>query len=117
RELLDLVWPSDSPGCGAPATPAGCCPGCRAALAAPGPGSIPLGGVPLWAAAGYDGVARRLLLAYKERGAVALADPLGNALAGAVTTGATLRQAVRALTAAAAPPVAAAVVAATARYR
>jgi predicted amidophosphoribosyltransferase len=45
---------------------------------------VPHGLPPPWAVAAYDGVARELLLSYKERGAVGLGSLLAVALAGAI---------------------------------
>jgi ComF family protein len=84
-DLLDLVLPRDCAGCSVPGRTL--CPRCAEALtarpAACGPTPAPAGMPPLVAAAAYDGVVRSLLLAHKERGRLALAGPLGRALAGA----------------------------------
>jgi len=71
------------PGCSAPS--AGLCATCAAELGTPAlltPDAAP--GLPVVAAAGYDGTWRRALVAYKERQAWGLARPLGAALALAV---------------------------------
>ncbi|MFE6871477.1 ComF family protein [Kitasatospora sp. NPDC057692] len=79
--LLDVLLPAPCAGCGADRGQL--CPGCRRILATARPG--PSSALP-WAhaAAPYDGPVRRLLLAHKERGALRLAGPLGETLAGAV---------------------------------
>ncbi len=68
------------------------CPECRAALTGtapsrvrpvPEPSALPV----VHAAAPYEDAVRAVLLAHKERGALALAGPLGTALAGAVRAG------------------------------
>ncbi|MGA5317853.1 ComF family protein [Streptomyces pseudogriseolus] len=90
RDLTDLVLPAECGGCGRPR--AVLCARCRTALSgrapcrvrpAPEPPRLP----PVHAAAPYDGEVRAALLAHKERGALALARPLGEALAGAVRAG------------------------------
>jgi predicted amidophosphoribosyltransferase len=85
--LLDLVLPRRCAGCAVPGC--GLCPDCRAVLAGPplgrvldGPRRLP----PLAAAAAYAGPVRGVLLAHKEHGRLALARPLGAALAAAVAT-------------------------------
>jgi predicted amidophosphoribosyltransferase len=84
-DLLDLVLPRDCAGCSAPGRTL--CPRCAGALTgrpvAHRPSPAPSGLPPIVAAAAYDGVVRSLLLAHKERGRLALAGPLGRALAGA----------------------------------
>lgn len=84
--LLDVLFPGTCAGCGRPGPQ--CCAGCRADLAGPAalawPRPAPAGLPPPWAVAGYDGPARQLLLAYKERGAAGLARVLATPLATAV---------------------------------
>ncbi len=90
RDLTDLVLPAECGGCGR--ARAVLCPECRAALSgaapcrvrpAPEPPGLPV----VHAAAPYEDEVRAVLLAHKERGALALAEPLGSALAGAVRAG------------------------------
>ncbi|MEJ5866148.1 phosphoribosyltransferase family protein [Pseudokineococcus sp. 5B2Z-1] len=76
-----LVWPVACPGCGAPDVP--WCAPCRAVLAAPPLGLVELPvatAPPVRAAARYDGAARGLLLAWKERGRHDLSPLLADAL-------------------------------------
>ncbi|MFI9003521.1 ComF family protein [Streptomyces sp. NPDC053541] len=87
REMAGLVLPGSCGGCGRPRT--ALCPSCAVELTgaarrvrpAPEPPGLPV----VFAAAAYEGATRAVLLAHKERGALALAGPLGTALAGAVT--------------------------------
>lgn len=84
-DLLDLVLPRSCAGCGVPGR--ALCAGCEACLRRPHrhrPDPCPPGLPPLVAAASYDGVARAVLLAHKERGRLGLVRPLGSALAAAV---------------------------------
>ncbi|MFF3379781.1 ComF family protein [Streptomyces sp. NPDC002680] len=90
QDLSDLVLPAECGGCGRPRTVL--CPECRAALdgAAPSrvrPAPEPPGLPVVHAAARYEDEVRAVLLAHKERGSLALAGPLGAALAGAVRAG------------------------------
>ncbi|MFJ9895350.1 ComF family protein [Streptomyces sp. NPDC091280] len=90
RDLTDLVLPAECGGCGLPRTVL--CPECRAALSGAVPGRVrpvpePSGLPATYAAAPYADEVRAMLLAHKERGSLALAGPLGAALAGAVRTG------------------------------
>ncbi|MEU3951794.1 ComF family protein [Streptomyces achromogenes] len=90
QDLTDLVLPADCAGCGALRT--ALCPRCRATLdggvprrarPVPEPAGLPV----VHAVAPYAAEVRALLLAHKERGALALAAALGVALARAVRAG------------------------------
>nr|WP_201784718.1 phosphoribosyltransferase family protein [Nonomuraea pusilla] len=89
--VLDLLLPQSCAGCGGAG--AGLCEGCLGAMAAapaartprPRPAGLP----ECWAAASYEGGVRRAVVAYKERGATALAGALGTLLAYAVLTAVT----------------------------
>lgn len=90
QDLSDLVLPAECGGCGRPR--AVLCERCRTALS----GAVPRGvcpvprpaGLPVvHAAALYADEVRAVLLAHKERGALALSRPLGEALARAVRAG------------------------------
>ncbi|MGW1954343.1 ComF family protein [Streptomyces sp. NPDC001920] len=90
QDFTDLVLPAECGGCGMPRTVL--CQGCRAVLSGTAPSRVrPVpepGGLPVvYAAARYTNEARAALLAHKERGVLALAAPLGTALAGAVRAG------------------------------
>ncbi|MFG3244955.1 ComF family protein [Streptomyces sp. NPDC048187] len=89
-DLTDLVLPAECGGCGRDR--AVLCPRCRAALSGapprrvrpdPEPPCLPV----VHASAPYADEVRAALLAHKERGVLALAAPLGAALAGAVRAG------------------------------
>jgi predicted amidophosphoribosyltransferase len=87
--LLDLVLPRSCAGCAAPG--GALCPCCAELLAAPPLGPVrpspsPPGLPPVRALAAYDGPLKRLLLAHKEHGRLALSAPLGRAL-GRVVSG------------------------------
>ncbi|MFI1801514.1 ComF family protein [Streptomyces sp. NPDC020379] len=87
QEITGLVLPVDCAGCGRWRTVL--CEECRAALSGSRarrvwPDPVPVGLPPVHAAARYGDRVRSVLLAHKERGALALAGPLGAALAGAV---------------------------------
>ncbi|MBW5423278.1 ComF family protein [Streptomyces sp. BG9H] len=91
RDLTDLVLPAECGGCGRPRTVL--CGECREALCGRAPRRVrpvpePWGLPVVLAAAPYEDEARAVLLAHKERGALGLAGPLGEALAGAVLAGA-----------------------------
>ncbi|MFE5819425.1 ComF family protein [Streptomyces sp. NPDC056479] len=90
QDLTDLVLPAECGGCGRPRTVL--CPECRAVLSGTAPSRVrpvpePPGLPVVHAAARYADEVRAMLLAHKERGALALAAPLGAALAGAVRAG------------------------------
>ncbi|MEV4171852.1 phosphoribosyltransferase family protein [Nonomuraea sp. NPDC049709] len=80
--VLDLVLPPSCAGCGAKG--ASCCARCFTALTgAPArrvPRPAPPGLPDCWAAAPYEGVVRRTIVAYKERGVVSLAGVLAEAV-------------------------------------
>ncbi|GAA1729557.1 ComF family protein [Streptomyces yatensis] len=87
QEIADLVLPGDCAGCGRPG--GALCERCRGALRGSGarrvePSPVPPGLPVVHAAVDYVDEARAVLLAHKERGALRLARPLGEALAGAV---------------------------------
>lgn len=90
QDLTDLVLPAECGGCGRPRTVL--CPECRAALSGAAPRRVrpvpePVGLPEVRAAAPYGDEVRAVLLAHKERGALALTGALGAALAGAVWAG------------------------------
>ncbi|MFM9135878.1 MAG: ComF family protein [bacterium] len=89
-DLLDLVHPQACAGCGAPSCAV--CPGCAARLAgspfAHRPEPCPPGCPPVFAAASYEGIARQVILGWKERGRRGAARSLGSALAAAIAAGA-----------------------------
>ncbi|MEV1200953.1 ComF family protein [Microbispora rosea] len=84
--LLDLILPPRCAGCGAPGALA--CPSCRTELLrepAPRPPDPPPPGLPdCWSATAYDGAARRMILACKERGRTALVPVLAAAVSACV---------------------------------
>ncbi|MFD4788202.1 ComF family protein [Streptomyces sp. NPDC058459] len=90
RDLTDLALPTECGGCGSP--PAVLCARCRSLLERAEPRRVrpvpePPGLPVVHAAAPYALEVRALLLAHKERGALALTGALGAALAGAVRAG------------------------------
>lgn len=89
-DLTDLVLPAECGGCGSAREVL--CPRCRTALSGDPPCRVrpdpePPGLPAVHAAAPYADEVRAALLAHKERGVLALAAPLGAALAGAVRAG------------------------------
>ncbi|WP_246458614.1 ComF family protein [Streptomyces himalayensis] len=91
QDLTDLVLPAECGGCGRPRT--ALCGQCREALCGRAPCRVrpvpePAGLPVVHAVAPYVDAVRAVLLAHKERGALGLARPLGEALAGAVRVGA-----------------------------
>nr|WP_234382923.1 ComF family protein [Streptomyces dysideae] len=90
QDLTDLVLPAECGGCGRPRTVL--CSECCAVLSGAAPRRVrpvpePPGLPVVHAAARYGDEVRAALLAHKERGVLALAAPLGVALAGAVRAG------------------------------
>ncbi|MBL3666675.1 ComF family protein [Streptomyces sp. M2CJ-2] len=90
QDLSDLVLPAECGGCGRPR--AVLCERCRTALSGAAPRGVcpvprPAGLPVVHAAAPYADEVRAALLAHKERGALALSRPLGEALAKAVRAG------------------------------
>ncbi|MEU7478969.1 phosphoribosyltransferase [Lentzea sp. NPDC042327] len=81
---LELIVPVRCSGCGRPG-PA-CCSSCLGAFGPPARLSVPGVGPPVWALAAYDGVVRELVLAFKERGARALAAWFGAVVAAALVS-------------------------------
>ena len=84
--LLDLVVPRLCAGCGAPQQL--WCPACASTLESAAwptaPQPVPVGFPRTWAVSPYAGPVREALVAHKERGRLALARPLGDALARSV---------------------------------
>ncbi|MGV9559926.1 ComF family protein [Streptomyces sp. NPDC003401] len=90
QDFSGLVLPAECGGCGTARTVL--CHRCRAALHGNTPRRVrpdpePPGLPAVHAAARYADEVRAVLLAHKERGALALTRPLGTALAGAVRVG------------------------------
>lgn len=85
--LLDLLLPRRCAGCrrALPGARPPLCVACAGALAPPPVRAVPRpppAGLPrVWTVAAYDAPVRDLVIAYKERGRVALSRPLGDALA------------------------------------
>ncbi|HUR14737.1 MAG TPA: phosphoribosyltransferase family protein [Mycobacteriales bacterium] len=87
-DLLDLVLPRPCAGCGASGRLL--CSACASVLRAVPHGQVrpdpcPPGLPQVRALGPYDGALKALVLAHKERGALALSAPLGDALAAVVT--------------------------------
>ncbi|MER5442255.1 ComF family protein [Streptomyces sp. NPDC002790] len=87
QDLSDLVLPAECAGCGRSRTTL--CERCSAALRGAVPSRVrpwpaPPGMPVVFGAVPYRNAVRAVLLAHKERGALGLARPLGEALAGAV---------------------------------
>lgn len=80
-DLADLVLGRACLGCGTPAP--GVCAPCRDALAQPSTGRL-ADGTPVHAATPYRGLARDLVIAFKEHGYRDLGTPLGALLADAL---------------------------------
>ncbi|MEU9886820.1 ComF family protein [Sphaerisporangium sp. NPDC051011] len=80
--VLDLILPPRCAGCGGAG--AVLCPSCLGRMRADPfprtPGLAPRGLPECWAAAPYEGVSRRVILAYKERGRTALRPALAACL-------------------------------------
>lgn len=81
RDAVAVLLPVRCAGCGEPDR--SLCAGCRSALA-PRVSTSAVGEVPVWAALEYEGVPRRVLLAFKESSRVDAAPALGRALRAAV---------------------------------
>ncbi|MGI9196957.1 MAG: ComF family protein [Candidatus Nanopelagicales bacterium] len=94
RSILDLVHPLACAACGEPS--AGLCPECAAGLAvrpfAHRPRPCPPGCPPVYAACAYDGVARRVVIGWKERGHRGAVEALGALLAAAIARGSDAEQ-------------------------
>ncbi|MQA10096.1 MAG: ComF family protein [Pseudonocardiaceae bacterium] len=80
--LLNVLLPPSCAGCGRPG--AACCVSCAHTMRRPRPVRCERLAVPCYALAGYQGVPRRMVLAYKERGRRDLGEELGRLLATAL---------------------------------
>jgi len=80
--VVDLLYPPRCPACGtAIASQDGLCGSCWSALEAPSISEQGHGAVPVYAAAFYNEMSRRLVLAYKHGGRIALARLLARLMA------------------------------------
>ena len=82
-DALALLLPVECAGCGLPDRAV--CAACRAALHPEPSGRRLPEGIPVFSGLEYDGVARAVILAFKEQGRAELARVLAPALAAAVT--------------------------------
>jgi ComF family protein len=80
--VVDLVYPPRCPSCGvAIASQAGLCAECWGTLEVPVQGDAAADGVPVFAATMYNDTTRRLVLAYKHGGRIALSRLLARLIA------------------------------------
>jgi len=81
--LVDFIYPPRCPSCGiAVAAQAGLCTGCWSTLEVPEHPEVAGHAVPVYAATYYNETSRKLVLAYKHGGRIALADLLARLIAG-----------------------------------
>lgn len=81
--LVDLIYPPRCPSCGAAvAAQAGLCAECWSTLEVPEHPEVPGQAVPVYAATYYNETSRKLVLAYKHGGRIALAGLLARLIAG-----------------------------------
>jgi len=82
QPLVDVVYPPRCAACGAAiAAQAGLCSECWGTLEAPPLGEAIEGGVPVYSATYYNDTSRRLVLAYKHGGRIAMSRLLARLLA------------------------------------
>lgn len=82
KPLVDFVYPPRCAACGeAVAGPSGLCTGCWTTLEVPAIAVHGTGTVPVYAATYYNDTSRRLVLAYKHGGRIALSRLLGRLIA------------------------------------